>query len=585
MNKAKHNNLKPQTHLMMAKYIQLYKILWPAFACAILLVFPSRSDAQTKSYNEEITVVAPYEPSIPDAFKISLSPKTGDSDFKIPKLSYSIKSKPFDTRMEVEPLSPVKMVSEPLTKLYRNYFRVGMGTYMTPYAELFANTMRSKDHALGVHLKHLSSSGSLDDYAFSGNSTNLAEITGSKITGAHTLSGKIFFERDVVHHYGFRTADFDTAPGKDDLRQRYLIAGMEAGYKSNYTEKDKLNHTFGLSYYYLADLFEAREDHIQIDASADKQFKLFDLTDQQQAGLALSINHFSQSDSLGKLGSNIIGIKPFISTNYEEYSFYAGFNISVASDSVTRLHIYPLAEAKLRIIPNALEIYAGISGNLSRQNYRDLTTENPFIISDLKMAFTYEKFKFYGGVTSNIGRNLDLSAAASISAFENMPFFVNDTTSPLENKFTLAYDDVNLLRLSADATFRSSAKLSVTVHGTYQKFDMNSEDKPWHKPATSLGFTSRYNIREKIVVTGDVTWNGKSYARVLLPLEERTKYKVFESSELKGYADISLGLEYRYTKLLSAFMQFNNIANVRYFRWNNYPSQRFNFMAGITFAF
>lgn len=570
---------------MMAKYIHLNKISWPTLVCAVLLAFPTWTNAQTKTYNEEITVVAPYEPTIPDAFKISMSPKTGDSDFKIPKLNYSIKSKPFDTRMEVEPLSPVKMVSEPLTKFYRNYFRVGLGTYMTPYAELFANTMRSKDHALGVHIKHLSSSGKIDDYAFSGSSKNLAEVTGSKITSAHTLSGKIFFERDVVHYYGFRPTDFYTVPGKDALRQRYYIAGMEAGYKSNYTEKDKLNHAFGLSYYHLADLFEVREDHYQFDASANKQFKLFDLTDQQQAGLALSINHFAQRDQFGKLGSNIIGIKPFISTNYEEYSFYAGLDISVASDSVTSLHIYPLAEAKLRIIPNALEIYAGISGNLSRQNYRDLAAENPFIISGLKMAFTYEKFKFYGGLASNIGRNLDLSASVSISTFENMPFFVNDTTSLLGNKFMLVYDDVNLLRVSADATFRTSDKFSATVHGAFQKFDMTNEEKPWHKPATSLGFTGRYNIQEKIVVTGDVTWNGKSYAKVMLPPAEQTQYKRFEASELKGYADISLGIEYRYTKLLSAFLQFNNIGNVRYFRWNNYPSQRFNFMAGITFAF
>jgi hypothetical protein len=579
------NNLEPKTHLKMPKYNQLTIIYWVTIACAVFQLLPAGANAQTKSYNEEITVVATYEPTIPDAYKISLSPKTGDSDFQIPKLSYSIKSKPFETHMEVEPLSPVKMVSEPLTKLYRNYLRLGMGTYLTPYAELFANTMRSKDHALGVHIKHISSSGDLHDYAYSGSSTNLAEVTGSKITGAHTLSGKIFFERDVVHHYGFRTADFDTSPGKDDLRQRYLIAGMEAGYKSNYTGKDELNHAFGLSYYHLADLFEVRENNLHFIASADKQFKIFDLTDQQQAGLALSINHYSQGDSLGKLGCNIIGIKPFISTNYEEYSFYAGLNISVADDSVTRLHLYPLVEAKLRIIPNALEIYAGISGNISRQNYRDLSAENPFIISNLKLGFTQEKFKFYGGVTSNIGRNLDLSAAVSFSTFDNMPFFVNDTTSLLENKFTLVYDDVNILRLSADATFRTADKLSLTVHGVYQKFDMASEEKPWHKPAMSIGLTGRYNIREKIVLTGDLSLNGKSYARVLLPLAEQTKFIKFEASELKGYADVSLGLEYRYTKLLSAFLQFNNIGNVRYFRWNNYPSQRFNFMAGITFAF
>lgn len=585
-NKAKYTtNQEPITPQMTAKYLQFDKILRPAIICAVLMAFPARTIAQTKAYNEEITVVAPYEPSVPDAFKINLNPKTGDSDFKIPKLNYSIKSKPFETQMEVEPLTPVKMVSEPLTKLYRNYLRLGMGSYSTPYAEFFANSMRSKDHALGVHLKHLSSSGSLDKYAFSGSSTNLAEVMGSKITVAHTLSGKLFYDREVIHHYGFIPVNFDTLTKKDDLRQRYNIAGLEAGYKSNYTEKDKLNHAFGLSYYNLADLAELREDHIQFDASADKQFKLFDLTDVQQAGLAVSINHFGQRDTHSKINSNIFGIKPFISTNFEEYSFYAGLNISVAADTITRIHFYPLLEAKLRIIPNVLEIYTGISGNVSRQNYRDLIAENPFVGSSLKMAFTYETFKFYGGITSNIGQNLDLSAAVSFSTFQNMPFFVNNLSSQLGNTFTLVYDDVNLMRLSADATFRSSDKLSMTVHGAYLKYSMTNELEPWHKPSTTIGFTGRYNIREKIVVTGDLTWNGKSYARVLAPFGRRTPLHPYEASELKGYADASLGLEYRYTKLLSAFLQFNNIGNVRYFRWYNYPSQRFNAMAGITFTF
>jgi hypothetical protein len=199
------------------------------------------------------------------------------------------------------------------------------------------------------------------------------------------------------------------------------------------------------------------------------------------------------------------------------------------------------------------------------------------------MNYSYEKFKFYGGINSNIGRNLDFSAGISTSDWENMPFFVNDTL--LGNKFELVYDDGTTLRITADATFRSSDKLKLSVHGAYQKFNLNNEIEAWHKPAFNFGFTGRYNIEEKIVVTGDVTWNGKSFARDLIPLAERINSQPFKASELKGYADVSLGLEYRYTKLLSGFLNFNNIGNIRYFRWNNYPSQRFNFMGGITFAF
>ncbi|MFZ4706473.1 MAG: hypothetical protein ACOYMF_10750 [Bacteroidales bacterium] len=569
----------------MPRYNQQITFTLSAVYCLLSLLLPDIAFSQVIKYNEEVTVVAPYEPVIPEAFKINQNPKTGDSDFQIPKLNYSIQPKPLEIKLNMDPISPVKMVSEPLTKLYRNYLRVGMGTYTTPYAEFFANTIRSKDHSIGVHIKHLSSAGKLEGYAPSGSSSNEADINGKKITDTHTLAGNIFYQRYVVHHYGFKTADFDTLPDKKDLRQRFEIAGARAQYSSNYLRNDKLNHDLQLSYYHLNDHFDAKEDHFKFNVDIDKEFKFFDITDKQQAGLETSIGYFKQQDSGSRIESTLIGLKPFISTNFNEYSFYAGFNIHVAADTVTKMHIYPLAEVKLRIIPNALEAYAGISGNMNRQNYRDLSGENPFIASKLKMDYSYEKFKFYGGITSNIGRNLDFSAGVSTSDWENLPFFVNDTTSLLANKFNIEYDDGTMVRLTADASFRTSDKVKLTVHGAYQSYSLKHEIKAWHKPALNAGFTGRYNIEEKIVVTGDITWNGKSFARDLIPLSDRIHSQPFKAKELKGYTDLSLGMEYRYTKLLSAFLNFNNIGNVRYFHWNNYPSQRFNFMGGITFAF
>ena len=59
---------------------------------------------------------------------------------------------------------------------------------------------------------------------------------------------------------------------------------------------------------------------------------------------------------------------------------------------------------------------------------------------------------------------------------------------------------------------------------------------------------------------------------------------VTESKLLKGIVDCNLGAEYRYSKMLSFFVNFNNIANMRYVRWEKYPTQRFNMMLGLTFV-
>ena len=57
----------------------------------------------------------------------------------------------------------------------------------------------------------------------------------------------------------------------------------------------------------------------------------------------------------------------------------------------------------------------------------------------------------------------------------------------------------------------------------------------------------------------------------------------FQPKLLTGIVDANLGAEYRYSKMLSFFVNINNIANTRYYRWEKYPNQRFNLMAGLTF--
>ena len=61
---------------------------------------------------------------------------------------------------------------------------------------------------------------------------------------------------------------------------------------------------------------------------------------------------------------------------------------------------------------------------------------------------------------------------------------------------------------------------------------------------------------------------------------------IVETAErLDGIVDLNLGLEYRYTKKVSAFINFNNIASTRYERWQDYPTQRFNVLGGLKVAF
>jgi len=53
--------------------------------------------------------------------------------------------------------------------------------------------------------------------------------------------------------------------------------------------------------------------------------------------------------------------------------------------------------------------------------------------------------------------------------------------------------------------------------------------------------------------------------------------------DLGFITDINLGVEYRYNKRISAFIQFNNLASQRYQRWYNAQVQAFQVLGGVTF--
>jgi hypothetical protein len=124
------------------------------------------------------------------------------------------------------------------------------------------------------------------------------------------------------------------------------------------------------------------------------------------------------------------------------------------------------------------------------------------------------------------------------------------------------------------------------LRGKYNNYFLDNENKPWHKPTLEINLSADYNMQDKIWIKAEVFTCSKTYARtfektVSVPVTTISEVPV----ELKGFADINLGVEYRYTKLLSAFINFNNILGQRNFRWYNYPSYRFNVMLGVTYSF
>ena len=549
-------------------------ILYFAIACI-------QAKAQVKDYNENVTVIAPYQPTISDASKLNSSPVFTDTVITIPKLDYNTLTRKYKTSFAAEPIKVARVGDPKLTKLYKFLIKAGMGNYTMPYGEFFVNNTYSKTFSVGAYLKHLSASGKLKGWAYPGNSENIVKFYGKKIFKNYILGGNIAYNRNGYHYYGFKPDDFPIQPLEKDLyKQRFNVISAAIDFGTlNPPDERKLNYDFSLKYYYLNDYFKTSENNIDFTADVNKDLHLFKFTSSQILGGVVRINYFYGQDTVSpNYNAGIITLKPYLKTTFKSFAFDLGLDVSIAVDSNTKMHFYPFADVEFNVVKNILIVFAGVKGNLTQNSFYSLTTENPFIVSGTLLSTSSTKYDIYGGIKSNISRTLNFSASASYSNIKDMPFYVNDTNLVFQNKFLVIYDNVKLLHVTGEFAFQQAEKYKLLIGGNFYNYKMSNELKAWHKPIFDAYIDFYYNINNKFIVFTGITGRSNIFAK---------KYNngVADYKTIDGFADISLGLEYRYSKILSAFLNINNLTSIKYYKWNNYPSYGFNLMAGVTYAF
>jgi hypothetical protein len=82
-------------------------------------------------------------------------------------------------------------------------------------------------------------------------------------------------------------------------------------------------------------------------------------------------------------------------------------------------------------------------------------------------------------------------------------------------------------------------------------------------------------MSDKILLNMGIYTVGKRYYEDITEVAEET---------LPLMVDGNLGIEYRYSKLLSFWVRFNNVAAQKYYLYAQYPSYRFRAMLGLTYA-
>ena len=533
-------------------------------------------DLWSQQISRDVIVIKPYEPTISDAFKINSLPVIDDSVTVTPTYNYSILPVRIDIDYQPKEIKPAKMTI-PLTKLYKSYLKLGLGNYFTPLAEYSYNGLRSEDYAIGAYLSHKSSHAKIkldnEDKVPSGYSKTRAELFGKKIYDKSTLSGKIRLNNDGIHYYGYNTALFpDSFPdikGKD-IKQRYFLFGASASFQSTHPDSLHFNYGIRAKYDYFIDKYNNSENILFIAGSFSKP------VGKQIVGIDASLTNFIKSESIDSVNNTVIRADHWFSKGTSEWKLILGFNAFVNILDKSKAYIFPKASLQLNIVEEIIVPYFGIDGHLDIYNYKNTVTENPFITPGLNISTPTRNIFAYAGLKGKFSSKSTFIFGAVYSLLKDMHFFVNDTlNNNYGNQFTVIYDNLEQIKYHGEINIDLSEKFNIVLKGNYYKYIMSDEEKAWHKPEYNIDLNCSYNLRNKILVDIDIITIGNRY--------EKSCDESIEFIKLDPFIDLNLGIEYRYSRILSAFVNLNNITSSEYYIWNQFPAYRFNFLVGFTY--
>lgn len=554
------------------------------FFLAAGLITAQAQDKKTEEkgvVNEEIEVVRPYKPILAEAVKLRRSPNLDDVKTYKAKLNYSILDRKLELNSDIQKLQAQALAEEKASILVNNYVKGGFGSLGTLLGEAYFNTGKDEGLQVGGYFKHFSQQGKLNKQ----NSSNQQlSVFGRSILDENTVSGRINFERNGTYFYGIDNSRPTLNPNPD--KQALTTIELEGELVKNFTEdEDAFSYALKANGYIWNDKFSAKENYLSLNGYVNKRINSFNL------GLAASTEFGNTKDALTSVGNNLLRLNPYIRLQVKGAKITAGVNFVQEFGAYSSTKVFPAITADFTLIPDYLQVFGEVKGDVNRNSLKGFTDENPWLNSNILVKNTVEKLSFSAGVKGTGGPGFGYKARIYVKQFDDMPLFVNNFTD--FNKFDVIYDfgKTKLTGVEGEISIQVSDALKWTGKLNLDDWKPASETYSWFKPGLKVSSNFMYTFNKKlsfnagVVIQDDV--KAKVYTSAPVPASQyvipNTGIELIEN--VKGYVDLGLGADYRINKKFSVFAKANNILNNNYSRYLYYQANGFNIFGGLTYSF
>ena len=509
--------------------------------------------------DEVVTVVKEYEATIQDAQKINIQPAIPELEEKKPKLDYTVPGKEFkDISFEANPLKPIAISKEKMQAYNNSYIKIGIGSQLMPLVQFAYNDNKTKNLQFGILYDHLSARGwDLKNQHFSDDKAGVY----LKYFPKKVEVGAAFnFRNYRTHFYGT-----DSTYTEKQARQVFRTYDASAYIKNAQKNKAEIDIKQTLNFNYFQETFGAAHEWFMAGQTEfQKSFK-------QYHAITASFNFDVSELKHDSVTLNRTIFTPMVgyAFNNDDWKAHASFGLSADG----RVPVFDCnVHVEKRLYEHSIIAYLEYARADHKNSLSSLALTNNFVQNNISIQNSVIG-DFAAGFKGTL-ENFSYNIAFHLVQDKRMPLFINDSADM--KRFVAVYDSNTLIyNAHFEAGYNAKEWLRFLLVGDYNYYHLKNIAQPWQQPAFKATLRANYIWKDKISLTLDLY--GLTNSVVLLP-ENKT-------ATIKGTADVNIGAEYLFNKHLSFFATLNNIANIKYQQWYNYPGYGINGVIGGKFAF
>ncbi|MDR1680199.1 MAG: hypothetical protein LBS12_00220 [Prevotellaceae bacterium] len=505
------------------------------------------------------------------------------------------------------------------------YARLGAGLPLAPLADLYLHKAADR-WLLNLYFNHRSywasapltidppANNALPERIAGNNMQHDAGLSASM----HTSKIVLHFNADYKHRYllfhGHDTAflrhladnnpDYLDAIRRNDdglrkaLGQTYHILTAEAGIASN-SAPDRFSYATDVQFGYTGGAMAAVSEYTgHIRGRLSQPF-----TTVHSADVAFKAIAYNKGNAT-HWSDGLFTVTPAYVYQQNDTKLSVGLNLEgiyTSHNEKLSLDLHPNISYTRRFA-DYLTLHASVEGETSCNTYRQLALENPYIVPDLSVYNTHKPWEFTLGAGGRIFNVAGYHLFAAYGFFKQMYFYVNSRDSlpatgngnglpaydGLRHNFDVRYGQTNRLTLGADIDY-SADDFEALLEGRYYAYSFvqnTATDNAWHKPSWELRGKLRYRYER---YTFEAGWYARGTAPVALsaPVDKSAPGNTVPTvvATLPAYTDLSLQIEYRLNKWLTAFVYGQNLLNRHYGNYYLYYAPGINGGVGMTAVF